>query len=64
MSSFRVLIGVLLVLTPLPAQYDLLLKGGYVIDPKNGIDGRRDVAIQGGRIAAVAPDIDPSGARK
>ncbi|HTM50082.1 MAG TPA: amidohydrolase/deacetylase family metallohydrolase, partial [Bryobacteraceae bacterium] len=46
------------------AQYDLLLKGGYVIDPKNGIDGRRDVAIQGGRIAAVAPDIDPSGARK
>ncbi len=45
------------------AQYDLLLKGGHVIDPKNSIDGRRDVAVQNGRIAAVEPDIDPSRAR-
>src|SRR3954447_23501407 len=41
-------------------EYDLLLKGGHVIDPKNKINGRRDVAIKDGRIAAVAPEI-PAG---
>ena len=38
-------------------SYDLLLKGGHLIDPKNQIDAQRDVAITGGRIAAVAPEI-------
>ncbi|MFB3828180.1 MAG: amidohydrolase/deacetylase family metallohydrolase [Bryobacteraceae bacterium] len=48
-----------------PAQtYDLLLKGGHVIDGKNGISAIRDVAIAGGRIAAVQPDIPPARARK
>ena len=42
------------------AQYDLLLQGGYVIDPRNGISGRRDVAISDGVIAAVAESIDAS----
>ena len=37
--------------------YDLLLKGGHVIDAKNAIDAPRDVAIAGGKIAAVAPHI-------
>lgn len=37
--------------------YDLILKGGHVIDPKNNIDGVRDVAVLEGRIAAVAPSI-------
>ena len=37
--------------------YDLLLKGGRVIDPKNNLDGVRDVAITGDRIAAIAPEI-------
>src|SRR5262245_43609927 len=37
--------------------YDLVLKGGHVIDPRNGIDGPMDVAIRGGRIAAVARNI-------
>src|ERR1051325_229403 len=45
-------------------QYDLLLKGGHVIDGKNGIDAVRDVAIRGGRIAAVEPDIASAGALK
>ena len=44
--------------------YDLLLKGGRVIDPRNGIDAVMDVAVSGGKIAAVAPSIDPSQARK
>ena len=38
-------------------SYDLLLKGGHVIDGRNGIDAVRDVAIKDGRIAAVAADI-------
>lgn len=39
--------------------YDLLLKGGHVIDPANYLDGPADVAIQGGKIALIAPDIAP-----
>ena len=45
-------------------QYDLLLKGGHVIDAKNQIDAARDVAIAGGRIARVAAGINPAEARK
>src|SRR5215471_13557751 len=44
--------------------YDLLLKGGHVIDAKNRVDGVRDVGITGGRIALVAEKIDPAQARK
>jgi dihydroorotase len=46
------------------APYDLLLKGGHVIDGRNGVSGVRDVAIRAGRIAAVAPDIPPAQATK
>ena len=45
-------------------EYDLLLKGGHVIDPKNKISGRRDVAIKDGRIAAVAAEIPAARAAK
>jgi dihydroorotase len=38
-------------------KYELLLKGGHVIDPANGVDTIADVAIRGGRIEAVKPDI-------
>ena len=41
-------------------QYDLLLKGGHLIDPHNRVDAVRDVAIQGNQIAAVAHDINPA----
>ena len=43
-------------------RFDLVLKGGRVIDPAQGIDGVNDVGIADGKIAAVAPDL--SGARK
>jgi dihydroorotase len=43
-------------------RFDLVLKGGRVIDPAQGIDGVNDVAIADGKIAAIAPDL--SGARK
>jgi dihydroorotase len=39
------------------ATYDLVIKGGRVIDPSVGLDGVRDVAIAGGRIAAVEAGI-------
>ena len=45
-------------------KYDLLLKGGHVIDAKNKISAIRDVAIQAGRIAEVSARIDPATARK
>jgi dihydroorotase len=44
--------------------YDLLIKGGHVIDPKNGIDSLRDVAVTDKAIAAVDEDIPASSARK
>jgi dihydroorotase len=45
-------------------QFDLLIKGGHVIDPKNRIDGMMDIAISSGKIAAVAADIPSSQAKK
>jgi len=39
------------------ASYDLLIKGGRVVDPASGINAVRDVAISGGRVAAVGADI-------
>src|SRR5438128_86145 len=44
--------------------YDLLLKGGHVIDLANNVDGIRDVAIAGGKIARVAAGIPASEARR
>jgi dihydroorotase len=38
--------------------YDLLLKGGRVIDPSSGLDALRDVAFRGARVAAIHPSID------
>ena len=44
-------------------EYDLLIRGGRVIDPAGGRDAVLDVAVAGGRIAKVAPGIDPARAR-
>jgi dihydroorotase len=56
----------LLCISHLSAQqkYDLLLKGGHVIDPRNRISAVRDVAIANGKIAAVAASINPAEAFK
>jgi dihydroorotase len=48
----------------LAAQYDLVLKGGRVIDPKNNLDAVRDVAIRDGKVAAVEPNVNAVDARK
>ena len=44
-------------------KYDLLLKGGRLIDPAFDIDGQFDVATSGGHIALVDKDISPDMAR-
>jgi dihydroorotase len=49
---------------PSAPKYDLLLKGGHVIDARNKVSAVRDVAIAGGKIAAVAAKIDPREALK
>jgi dihydroorotase len=64
-AVFAVL-GVLV--APLAAQrapeYDFLIRGGRVIDPRNAIDAVRDVAIKDGKIAAVAEQIPAARALK
>lgn len=45
-------------------EYDLLLKGGHVIDPRNGLSAVRDVAVKDGKIALVAQNIPASQALK
>jgi len=45
-------------------KYDLLLRGGHLIDPKNRISAVRDLAIVDGKVAAVAERIDPAEAFK
>ena len=60
------LFAVLLIPFSLLAQdkYDLLLKGGEVIDPKSGTRAALDVAIRDHKIAAVEKDIPPAAAGK
>jgi dihydroorotase len=57
-----VLIVILLAVPGARAQvrYQLLLKGGHVIDPRNQVDAVMDVAIADGKIAAVRSGIDPA----
>jgi dihydroorotase len=43
------------------ATYDLVIKGGRVINPASRLDAVRDVAIAGGRIAAVEANIPAGG---
>ena len=44
------------------ADYDLVVRGGRVIDPSQKIDRVADVAIRSGRIAAIRPDIPAASA--
>jgi dihydroorotase len=64
----RVAAVVLAAITVLPAGaqeiYDLLLKNGHVIDPKNKRNARLDIAISGNRIRKIAAGIPAAQARK
>src|SRR6185295_8450701 len=39
------------------ARYDLVVQGGRVIDPARRVDRMADVAVSGGRVAAIEPSI-------
>lgn len=66
----RILIILLLFICFVQAQaqqsqvIDILLKGGHVIDPKNKIDSKMDVAITDGKISQVAFDIPVTNAKR
>jgi len=45
-------------------QYDLLIKNGHVIDPKNSVNAKKDVAVADGKIAKVADDIPAAQSKK
>ena len=55
-AALAVALGSHLMLAQTP-RYALLIKGGHVLDARNGIDAVRDVAIADGKIAAVAASI-------
>ena len=45
-------------------EFDLLLRGGHVIDPKNGLSALRDIAVSGGKVVSVDDAIDAGRAFK
>ena len=64
-SRLYLILGLSLILSGAAAQpYDLLLKGGHLIDPAHGIDRVMDIAIVKDSVVRVAPQIPPSDARK
>lgn len=63
-NYFFALFSVLLLNTSFGQQYDIVLKNGHIIDPKNSIDAVSDIAIADGKIAKVAKNIDAKSAKK
>jgi len=59
MCSLYLVVG-----TAYAQQYDMILQGGHVLDPKNHTDAVEDIAVKGGVIAITAPHIDASQAVK
>ncbi|MDG1942355.1 MAG: amidohydrolase/deacetylase family metallohydrolase, partial [Flavobacteriaceae bacterium] len=58
-------LALLLISTSLLAQqYDIVIKGGHLIDPANDIDQVMDIAIKGNKIAAIEKKISVKQAKK
>ena len=45
-------------------QYDLVIRNGHLIDAKNNLDQKMDLAIQDGKIAAIEKSIAPEQGKK
>ncbi len=45
-------------------KYDLLIKGGTLVDPAQGIHQANDVAFAAGKVAAVGPDLAKTESRE
>lgn len=62
-----ILIGCFFIIAPGSVngqEIDLLIRGGQVIDPKNNLNDKLDIAISKGKIVKVAADIPASSAKK
>src|SRR5215472_10876581 len=44
-------------------RYDLVIKGGQLIDPSQALSARSDIAVAGNKVVRVSADISPSDAR-
>ena len=61
MRNVRAVVVCLLFCLPICAQtYDVVIRGGRVLDPETGLAGVRDVGIAGGEIARLSPAPLPS----
>ncbi|MDQ1281543.1 MAG: Amidohydrolase/deacetylase family metallohydrolase [Thermoproteota archaeon] len=45
-------------------KYDLLITGGLLIDPSQGINDQRDIAVSGGKVAAIEKNISAEEAKE
>ena len=64
--NFRILVAIIFLSignSSLAQEYDILIKNAHLIDPKNNIDQKMDVAVSDGKIAKVAPEISESSAK-
>jgi dihydroorotase len=41
-------------------SYNIVIKGGHIIDPKNNVNSVMDIAIKDGKVAMIAKNIDAS----
>lgn len=51
-----IIVAACAILSAQPVTFDLVIRGGRVIDPETGLDAVRDVGVTGGRIAAVSAE--------
>lgn len=63
-NFFSIVFCLSLIVSAYGQQYDLLLKNGTVIDPKNNFNKVSDVAVKDGKIAKVAANIAESDSKK
>ena len=49
---------------PGQARYDLLVRGGHVVDPSQNLSALRDIAIARGKVARIAESIPEAEARQ
>ncbi len=53
-------LGLLRAQSPASYRYDLVVKGGRLVDPSQGISGPRDIAVSGTKVARIAAEIPAS----
>ena len=62
--TFLLILTTIFTSTLFAQEYSVILKGGHVIDPKNTINVKADIAICGDTIAAIGKNLDGSRAKQ